>query len=110
MPLEGGLGPRTRRKVEWPPVKAGIARWLEANACKDEPHIVRQAIDGLTGYRYSGKADVELWLVEGGRHAWPGGVPDSAPTEDMPSVPGTFSASEKIWSFFASHHGSRRAV
>jgi polyhydroxybutyrate depolymerase len=108
VPLEGGLGLRTRRKAEWPAVKRGIDRWLQANGCTGEPHIVRQAIDGLTGYRYSGKADVELWLVEGGRHAWPGSVPDGPPTEGMPRVPGSFSATEKIWSFFARHNGSRR--
>lgn len=107
VPLEGGRGPATRRTNEWSPVRGGIDRWRELNGCADQPQVVRLGREGVTGYRYSGPADVELWLVEGAGHAWPGGRRKAAPAEDGRARADGFSASEKIWSFFAAHPRGR---
>jgi polyhydroxybutyrate depolymerase len=109
VPAAGGRGKATAAKNKWRPVQDGIDRWCEINGCKGEPHVVRRAIEGVTGYRYFGKSDVELWLVEGAGHAWPGGVRSGAPINDKPFQAGGFSASEKIWSFFAEHARGRRS-
>lgn len=100
VPLNGGRGPATRRADEWPPVRDGIDRWRALNGCTAEPTVVRLGMEGVTGYRWSGAADVELWTVEGGRHAWPGSK------RDADGAVG-FSASEKIWSFFAGRRLTR---
>lgn len=104
VPLHGGRGRLTGAFNHWPPVRQGIERWCEINRC-GKGQVIR-LIDGLVGRRYAGVADVELWLVEGGRHVWPGGA--SGWTWNWrwrrrrPTATG-FSASEKVWDFFAAH-------
>lgn len=102
VPLKGGRGPATSRNNEWPPVQDCIDRWRQVNDCTGEPDIVRLASEGVTGYRYFGAADVELWLVEGGYHSWPGGRRHGTQATGQPA-PAGFSASERIWRFFAAH-------
>ena len=110
VPLEGGRGPATKRVGEWSPVQAGIDRWREINGCTGAPDVDRRGLEGLTHFRYAGAAAIELWLVEGGAHAWPG-AKNVATEEDQPDT-GTFSATETIWRFFAAHpmKGRRLAV
>ena len=108
VPLKGGRGPATSATNEWLPVQAGIDRWCEINRCSKQPSVVRLGVEGVTGYRYSGAADVELWLVEGGYHSWPGGSSTAGPDIDSPGLQNGFSASQKIWSFFAAHPASFR--
>jgi polyhydroxybutyrate depolymerase len=102
VPLHGGRGRRTAANNEWPPVQDGIDFWCEVNRCRDEPQVVR-LIQGVTGHRYNGAADVELWLVEGGYHVWPGATPTSSDQAAKSNPPISLNASEKIWSFFAAH-------
>lgn len=102
VPLRGGKASKTSAGNAWLPVQAGIDRWCEINGCSREPHVVRLGLEGATGYRYSGEADVELWLVEGSGHRWPGGRRIDKDGEHSPPTQG-FSATEKIWSFFADH-------
>lgn len=103
VPLRGGRGRNTARYNNWPPVRRGIDRWCAINGCSGPAEVVR-LVDGLVGHRCSGVADVELWLVEGGRHVWPGGAA-AAPHWWQAPPPATtaFSASEKVWTFFAQH-------
>ncbi|HRZ82059.1 MAG TPA: hypothetical protein P5069_06320, partial [Candidatus Hydrogenedentes bacterium] len=44
-------------------------------------------------------AEVELYIVEGGGHTWPGGGPDY-PRWIVGRTARDFSASETIWAFF----------
>jgi polyhydroxybutyrate depolymerase len=101
VPLEGGRGRFTSAQNDWPPVQDSIDRWCELNGCRGQPQVVR-LIEGLTGYRYTGAADVELWLVEGGHHVWPGGIRERQQEAGVPTAV-NFSASEKLWKFFAAH-------
>ncbi len=110
VPLKGGRGRRTALQNSWPPVEQAIDRWCEINRCGKPGQVIR-LVAGLTGRRYTGVADVELWLVQGGRHNWPGGA--APPTKRRwwsrrhpPALKG-FSASEKVWDFFAAHERRR---
>lgn len=103
VPFEGGRGPKTSANNQWAPVKDGLDRWRQINRCTGDPLVVRQAAQGVTGYRHLGEADVELWLVEGGGHAWPGGRSTRSAAKGKSTPAGGFSASEKIWRFFAEH-------
>ena len=102
VPLEGGRGRNTSAGNYWPSVSEGIERWCEFNRCSGGEQVVR-LIEGLVGHRRSGSADVELWLVEGGRHVWPGGATGVWGWWRRRSSPIAFSASEKVWNFFAAH-------
>jgi polyhydroxybutyrate depolymerase len=52
---------------------------------RDSPHIVRAVFARCTG------ADVLLYTIEGGLHAWPGGEKDGpsgqAPTTELAATP-----------------------
>ena len=109
VPVAGGRGPATSATNKWRAVQEGIDRWREINGCVGRPNVVRRAIEGVTGHQYFGTSDVELWLVEGGGHAWPGGAPEGASIDDETARVGGFLASEKIWSFFAEHARGRRS-
>ncbi|MBS0561712.1 MAG: polyhydroxybutyrate depolymerase [Proteobacteria bacterium] len=101
VPVGGGRGPRTAPGNVWPPVWQAIDRWRTIDGCPREAEVVR-LVSGLIGHRYIGtRGDVELWLVEGGRHVWPGAPPRGWFRRARPQV--RFSASEKIWQFFAEH-------
>lgn len=107
VPLHGGRGRFTAANNEWPPVQDVIDFWCEVNRCGDEPQVIR-LIQGVTGYRYTGAEDVELWLVEGGYHVWPGAAPTGSDQTGKSNAPTSFNASEKIWSFFAAHPRRRQ--
>ena len=101
VPVGGGRGPHTAPGNTWPPVWQAIDRWRTVDGCAREADVVR-LVSGLVGHRYKGtRGDVELWLVEGGRHVWPGAPPRGWFRLTRP--PARFSASEKIWQFFAEH-------
>ena len=101
VPYEGGRGRFTALHNNWPAISRAIDRWRAINRCEGPGEVIR-LMEGLLGHRYTGTADVELWLVDGGRHVWPGGRPRGWHWwRGRFSVP--FSASEKIWHFFSAH-------
>lgn len=100
VPFAGGRGPATSESNEWPPVEDGIAWWRDANICTAPP-VVETARPGIVGTLWRGAADVELWLVDGGGHFWPGGWRDPTRLGFEPAQTDGFSASEEIWRFFS---------
>jgi len=85
------------------PVSYAVLSWVKHNHCKMPPvhtkegHVVHDVYgDGTDG------AAVELYAVEGGGHAWPGGGKGrengnvDAPTAEI-------SATDLMWDFFARH-------
>ena len=113
VPYKGGRGVATTGDKEWLPVQTCVERWREINLCDGQPEIVRLGREGVTGYRWAGVADIELWLVEEGYHFWPGG--ERLTTQSLGGVPRpsqepAFSASERIWRFFATHPRLPRAL
>lgn len=73
VPFAGGeVGGRPG--LELPPVVDAFARWADTGGCAAEPEVSRLA-DDVERRRWEGCADgvdVELWVVEGGGHTWPG--------------------------------------
>ena len=106
VPLKGGKASKTSAANQWLPVQDGIDRWCEINKCSREPQVVRLGIEGAIGYQHRGGADVELWLVEGSGHKWPGGRRIGKDAVETSVATTGFSATEKIWSFFAEHSRS----
>ena len=103
VPYAGGRAGFVPRGMDadYEPVSSAVGRWAATAGCTgatDEPvsaNVVRQVQTGCeAGY------GVELYTVNGGGHAWPGGQLGS----DILDVPTTeVVATDVIWDFFAAH-------
>ncbi len=93
VPEEGG-GP-------FPPVRETVSSWASAQGCdtsapvvtKPQPHIELTMYNGCQ----QGDGAVQLYVVEGGGHAWPGAKKYADPATTTQEI----EASELIWQFFA---------
>lgn len=101
VPYAGGRSPLTHDTRLDPPVAATVAFWVRHNQAGPTPqrdvrgHIVRDAYAApSTG------ADVVLYTVQDGGHAWPGGARGwsfgAEPTTEI-------SATDLMWEFFVRH-------
>jgi polyhydroxybutyrate depolymerase len=103
VPFNGGAGRLTGPGRSWPPAARSIEFWAQFDHCGPPP---AGAVDGpeTTCYAYAGcRATVELCLVRGSGHGWPGGAPK--PWQQLLGnyVSPTFPTSARIWEFFAAH-------
>ena len=76
-----------------------IPDWAAHNGCDASP-VSERVSEHVRVVRYDGcDADVELYVVDGGRHEWPGatGGPGGAPEADE------ISANDLMWDFFEAH-------
>lgn len=98
VPIEGGRGPMYPDQIAYAPLSDVIKRWCAWNGCAYRQATVETA--GLvTIRRWSSEAGspVELRLVVGGTHVWPGPLhPASTPDASL-------DASRVIADFFAAH-------
>jgi polyhydroxybutyrate depolymerase len=93
-PVEGG--------GTFPPVRDTVSSWALAQGCdtsapvvtKPQPHIELTAYNGCQ----QGDGAVQLYVVEGGGHAWPGAKKYADPATTTQEI----DASDLIWRFFAS--------
>jgi polyhydroxybutyrate depolymerase len=90
--------------VPYGPTPAIVAAWAARNGCSPTPNEVAVAADvNLVRYLCPLGAEVGLYRIEGGGHAWPG----SEFSRSIEAFVGftTFSihASDIAWSFFSSH-------
>jgi polyhydroxybutyrate depolymerase len=97
-PYEGGT---TSAGFEFLSVEEAMGFWAEWNACAIPPQRSESGTILHDVYnRCSQGSALELYTVEGGEHAWPGGEAVSAqigePTMEI-------SASQLIWEFFNAH-------
>ena len=76
--------------------------WAQHNGCDMTLRSQRIASDiVLESYANCDEgADVELYVIEGGGHTWPGAAPEMP---EMGKTTHSISASELIWAFFAAH-------
>ncbi len=101
LPYGGGFGSESLVDVNFASVKDSIGFWTGFNGCTSQPQtnsfedIQHDVWAGCTG-----STSVELYTVNGGGHAWPGGK-TGWPDADQPTQ--TISASQLIWEFFAAH-------
>ncbi|HEY9075106.1 MAG TPA: alpha/beta hydrolase fold domain-containing protein [Anaerolineaceae bacterium] len=83
------------------PVSAAIDFWVKNNGCDPQPqkeqqgNILRTSYTGCTN-----QADVTLFSIIGGGHAWPGGNPWVG-AQDQPTM--ELSATNEMWKFFSAH-------
>jgi polyhydroxybutyrate depolymerase len=107
-PYEGGMlhGPFGALALS---AKATAETWARASGCSRKPkeETIAEAEDGTTARRRSysggrGGAEVVLVTVEGGGHAWPGGI-QYLPIRMIGRTSKAFDASELIWEFFQAH-------
>jgi len=89
----------THRRVD-KSVSFAVNFWVKQDGCSETPQREEKGNIRTEVYR-GGKdgAEVTLYTVKGGRHAWPGGeayVLGSEPTREI-------SATDLMWEFFAGH-------
>jgi polyhydroxybutyrate depolymerase len=99
VPFEGR--PAAQSSVPVPPIEQSVQKWATHNGCAEEPEMVRVA-ESVRLLRYDAcdeGAAVELYVVEGGGHTWPGAafdIPFGDTTQEI-------SATDLMWSFFEAH-------
>ena len=102
VPYNGGAGDKSLTNVAFVSVKDSIDFWLKFDQCSTTPKI--ESFADIQHDTYSNCANgtaVELYTINGGGHAWPGGNGPASPIGDKPTQ--TISATNLIWDFFAGH-------
>jgi polyhydroxybutyrate depolymerase len=120
---EGGLGPAglalpapdgsnrtfaelgvTGILVEGPSRPAILAAWADTNGCDDKPSVtkIEPDVERMVWDCPSG-ADVELYTIVGGGHAWPGSEFSMSVAAIVGRTTTTIDANEVMWQFFQDH-------
>ncbi len=101
IPYKGGFGPESLVDMDFASVQDSVDFWVSVNGCTSRPQS--NSFEDIQHDVWTGCAastSVELYTINGGGHAWPGG--EAGRTEaDLPTQ--TISASQLMWEFFASH-------
>ena len=102
IPFDGGpLGPSAGLDLTFRDVDDAILpEWAAANGCDSVP-TEGPVTENVRVIRYQGcdqGATVELYVIEGGAHVWPG-----AEDRDEPDVNDEISANDLLWDFFVAH-------
>jgi polyhydroxybutyrate depolymerase len=102
VPIEGGVGAKSISQYPYLPVERSIALWAAYDDCGKDPMVSAPAPSvTLQSYpRCTPGIAVDYYVIEGGRHAWPGGK-RLAKFLDEPSK--AMDATPLIWQFFATH-------
>jgi polyhydroxybutyrate depolymerase len=105
VPWQGGGGAFSARRADWPPVDRGLDLWRKIDNCAANEAVTFEGKDTkcTTWQSCSKNSAIELCLVDGGGHAWPGSAPKERQLERGVYVSPHFDASQYIWSFFAKH-------
>ncbi len=99
VPFEGGGVRSSSLPVR--PVEESLHDWATHNGCAEDPETTRVS-GSVRLIRYQGcdqGATVELYVIEGGGHTWPGAI-------DIPWLGATtheISAADLMWAFFEAH-------
>lgn len=100
-PYAGDAGPRWDYGVE-----EAARRWAATNGCNPQPQTtaVSGSVERRTFAGCQAGATVELYVVGGGGHTWPGGgeIPREF-VDRVGPVNNEMSATDVIWSFFKDH-------
>ena len=106
---EGGVGPRSRSKLDFHPVEHAIDNWTTANRAAKTPVVEQlspQVEDGTRVERFTypalddAGAEVVLLKIHGGGHTWPG---KESRLEMLGPVTHNLDANSEIWDFFQRH-------
>ena len=98
----GGKSPDRFNPVMFPAVRDWVSSWARRNRCGDPvDEKVTAQTDRLTYTNCADNADVVLYTVNGGGHAWPGGM--ALPEWWVGKTTNDINATELMWEFFAQH-------
>ena len=107
VPFTGGLtatGPTHTPipNAPWVGVRTTLGLWARANGCSTNLVSERKAKDVLFE-KYpdcKGGADVEMYVIEGGGHVWPGASVEKPP---FGKTTHSINATDLMWEFFVAH-------
>ncbi len=95
----GTLGTQFLKSV---PTQA--ATWAKRNGCGTPPTTTTASADtSLITYPCPADASVELYVIHGGGHSWPGGPAGVYPESIVGKETQTISADALMWAFFLNH-------
>lgn len=87
-----------------PSVPEVAATWAERNGCETTPDVEEVADDvTLISYPCPTGADVELYRITDGGHAWPGSAFSASIERIVGRTTMSISANEVLWRFFEEH-------
>jgi len=103
VPFNGGLtGDRLNPVKTWfPSVLDWTEHWARRNGCESTPDKSSVASDVIRVQYKRCSADVVLYVVEGGGHAWPGGK--ALPRWWVGKTSNSIDATSLMWAFFHEH-------
>ncbi len=99
VPYDGGHGPGTSGERIDLSVNQSMLFWVAANRCSPVPEREVSRSGNIIKETYShcaNNADVVLYTVVNGGHAWPGATRGERPTQEI-------SATKLLWDFFEQH-------
>jgi polyhydroxybutyrate depolymerase len=101
-PLEGGIGRDGISGTDFTSVADSLDRWTEIGACGADPEVTEEG--AITTSVWTGcddGVDVELQVIAGAAHPWPGG--ESSPLPMVGEVSQELDATAAVWTFFEQH-------
>lgn len=107
VPYAGGKSPDPFNPVMFPAVRDWLSSWAKRNRCGDAVMSkVTAHVDRLAYTHCADNADVVMYTVNGGGHAWPGGM--ALPKWWVGQTTTEINATELMWAFFAQHRRAAR--
>ncbi len=91
----------TEQRMPFGSFEEWVQGWVQRNQCGTQPRDIPASGDA-SGTRYTGckkDAEVVIYKIEGGGHAWPGGGAYAI----LGKVSTDISASQTLWEFFKAH-------
>lgn len=105
----GGRSPDRFNPVTFPAVRDWVSSWAKRNRCGNAfDEKVTEITDKLTYTNCADNADVVLYTIKGGGHAWPGGM--ALPKWWVGKTTNDINATDLIWDFFARHRRETATV
>jgi polyhydroxybutyrate depolymerase len=97
-----GGGPSHSFDLAFPVITEWVASWASRNECAlSTPIPLEGEVGGVAYSQCKNNADVVYYQIEGGGHAWPGGLPNPAWIVGYTSQ--QIDASRLMWQFFQDH-------
>jgi polyhydroxybutyrate depolymerase len=111
LPFEGGVGPESPFGIDHTPAMEGLVRLAAQSGCAVDPTVTASATNPeITTTRWAPCLDettVELVMLEGAGHAWPGSEPGTAADAVVGQPYAGYDASTEIVAFLLAHPSRR---
>jgi polyhydroxybutyrate depolymerase len=102
VPYRGGKSGDPFNPLLFPAVHDWVSSWAKRNRCGDAVDVkVTSMTDKLTYTNCADEADVVLYTINGGGHAWPGGM--ALPQWWVGKTTNDIDATRLMWEFFEQH-------